>query len=67
MKIVITGGLGFIGSHLCDLLAKQNHQLFLISKSFSKKANISNPSKNVKIKKLDVTNHSKLGKFLEKI
>ena len=36
MKIVITGGLGFIGSHLCDLLAKQNHQIILISKSFSK-------------------------------
>ena len=67
MKIIITGGLGFIGSHLCNLLAKQNHQIILISKSFSKKANITNPSKNVKIEKLDVTNHSKLGKFLEKI
>ena len=67
MKIVITGGLGFIGSHLCDLLAKQNHQIILISKSFSKKANITNASKNVKIEKLDVTNYSKLGTFLEKI
>ena len=67
MKIVITGGLGFIGSHLCDLLAKQNHQIILISKSFSKKANITNTSKNVKIEKLDVTNYSKLGTFLEKI
>jgi len=52
MKIVITGGLGFIGSHLCDLLAKQNHQIILISKSFSKKANITNASKNVKIEKI---------------
>jgi len=67
MKIVITGGLGFIGSHLCDLLAKQNHQIILISKSFSKKTNITNTSKNVKIEKLDVTNHSKLGTFLEEI
>ena len=67
MKIVITGGLGFIGSHLCDSLAKQNHQIILISKSFSKKANITNTSKNVKIEKLDVTNYSKLGTFLEKI
>ena len=67
MKIIITGGLGFIGSHLCDLLAKQNHQIILISKSFSKKANITNTSKNVKIEKLDVTNYSKLGTFLEKI
>ena len=67
MKIVITGGLGFIGSHLCDSLAKQNHQIILISKSFSKKANITNASKNVKIEKLDVTNYSKLGTFLEEI
>ncbi len=66
MKIVITGGLGFIGSHLSDLLSKQNHQIILISKSFSKKANIPHKSKNVKIEKLDVTNFSKLGTFLEK-
>ena len=67
MKILITGGMGFIGSHLCDLLAKQNHQIILISKSFSKKANLTKTLKNVKIEKLDVTNHSKLGKFLEEL
>ena len=42
MKIVITGGLGFIGSHLSDLLSKQNHQIILVSKSLRKKANIPN-------------------------
>jgi len=67
MKILITGGMGFIGSHLCDLLSKQNHQIILISKSFSKKANLTKTLKNVKIEKLDVTNHSKLGKFLEEL
>ena len=66
MKIVITGGLGFIGSHLCDLLSKQKHQIVLITKSFSKTSNIPHKSKNVKIEKLDVTNFSKLGLFLEK-
>ena len=66
MKIVITGGLGFIGSHLSDLLSKQNNQIILVSKSLRKKANIHNKPKNVKIEKLDVTNFTKLGTFLEK-
>ena len=66
MKIIITGGLGFIGSHLSDLLSKQKHQIVLITKSFSKTSNIPHKSKNVKIEKLDVTNFSKLGLFLEK-
>ncbi|HEY6914496.1 MAG TPA: NAD-dependent epimerase/dehydratase family protein [Paludibacter sp.] len=30
MKILITGGAGFIGSHLCDTLWKQNHNIVVI-------------------------------------
>ena len=40
MKILITGGLGFIGSHLVDSLAKQNHEIMSNAKkrmSFSQK------------------------------
>ena len=66
MKIVITGGLGFIGSHLADFLVKQNHKIILVTKGMSKKTNISHISKKVNIEKLDVTNFSKLGKFIEK-
>ncbi|MDK1029615.1 MAG: NAD-dependent epimerase/dehydratase family protein, partial [Anaerolineae bacterium] len=29
-KFLITGGAGFIGSHVVDLLASQNHQLLVI-------------------------------------
>ena len=66
MKIVITGGLGFIGSHLADFLVKQNHKIILVTKGMSKKTNISHVSKKINIEKLDVTNFSKLGKFIEK-
>jgi len=66
MKIVITGGLGFIGSHLADFLVKQNHKIILVTKGMSKKTNISHISKKINIEKLDVTNFSKLGKFIEK-
>ena len=65
LKIIITGGLGFIGSHLADLLLKQNHKIILLTKGFSKKRNISHKSKKLQIQKLDITNFPKLGKFIE--
>jgi UDP-glucose 4-epimerase len=30
MKVLITGGAGFIGSHLCDALINQNHNLVVV-------------------------------------
>ena len=30
MKILVTGGAGFIGSHLCDHLVKDEHEVFVI-------------------------------------
>ena len=67
MKIIITGGLGFVGSHLADSLLKKNHKITLITRGLSKKSNILNISKKIKIEKLDITNFPKLGKLIEKI
>lgn len=39
MRGTVTGGLGFIGSHLCDLLAAQGHQLHVIDDARSAVAN----------------------------
>ena len=66
MKILITGGMGFVGSHLCDELLKENHKLVIITKSNTKRNNISHILKKVKIAKVDITNFSKLGKCIEK-
>ena len=39
MKIMITGGMGFIGSHLCDNLVT-DHEIVILTKSESKKINL---------------------------
>ena len=33
MKILVTGGLGYIGSHTCVELAKENHDLIIVDKA----------------------------------
>ena len=65
MKIMITGGLGFVGSHLADKLMR-NHDLVLLTKSRAKKNNVSHISKQIKIETVDVTNFNQLGKSIEK-
>ena len=60
MKILITGGLGFIGSHLSELLVEDKHTIILLTKNFSKKSNITKISNRVKIEKVDVTNYTKV-------
>ena len=66
MKIMITGGMGFIGSHLCQQLLMEKHDLIVLTKSFLKKHNIANISKKIKIEKIDVTNFKRLGKSIHK-
>ena len=66
MKIMITGGMGFIGSHLCEQLLIEKHDLVVLTKSFLKKHNISNISKKIKIEKIDVTDFKILGQCIHK-
>ncbi len=49
MRILVTGGAGFLGSHLCDRLLKEGHEVICIDNLFTgQKANIAhllaNPS-----------------------
>ena len=66
MKLLITGGLGFIGSHLVDLLVKKNHKIKILTKTLSKKKNIKKSAKKIQIEKIDLTNFQQLGKIIEK-
>ena len=65
MKIMITGGAGFIGSHLCDLLLKNRHQIIVLSRN-KKNENISHLKNKIKVENIDITNFPKLGKILQK-
>ena len=66
MKIMITGGMGFIGSHLCEQLLIEKYDLVVLTKSFLKKHNIANISKKIKIEKIDVTDFKRLGQSIQK-
>ena len=58
MKILISGGAGFIGSHLCDYLLKKGHQVICLDNLLTgKKENIIHllKNKNFKFIKQDIT------------
>ena len=66
MKLLITGGLGFVGSHLADSLSKQKYKIKILTKTLSKKDNIKNSYNNVQIEKTDLTNFKRLGLVIER-
>lgn len=65
MKILITGGTGFVGSHLTDALIKQNNEIMIISKSNSKQNNISSIQSQLDLSYCDVSDFKKFGKLID--
>ena len=65
MRLLLTGGLGFIGSHLVDSLSKKNYEIKILTKTLAKKGNITN-SHNVKIEKINLVNFKRVGQVIEK-
>jgi UDP-glucose 4-epimerase len=66
MKIMITGGVGFIGSHLCDEFLKNGHDVIVLTKSYSKVNNVSEIRGKIAIETVDVVDFTELGKSIEK-
>ncbi len=66
MKIIVTGGAGFIGSHLVDKLVKLKHQVVVIDNFVTGSIKNLNKSKSkILIKKADISKCSQ--KILDKI
>jgi UDP-glucose 4-epimerase len=66
MKIMITGGAGFIGSHLCDEFLKDNYEIIVLTRNESKLDNISHILDRITLEKVDVTDFTSLGNSIEK-
>uniref|UniRef100_UPI0025F9E3D1 NAD-dependent epimerase/dehydratase family protein n=1 Tax=uncultured Sphingomonas sp. TaxID=158754 RepID=UPI0025F9E3D1 len=54
-RYLVTGGAGFIGSHLCDRLAEQGHELVVLDDfSSGKRANLDGPAGAARLVRADV-------------
>lgn len=66
MKIIITGGAGFIGSHLCDEFVGKNDQVIVLTRASTALDRISHLLDKIILERVDVTNYDDLGKIIEK-
>ena len=67
MKILITGGAGFVGSHLCDSLISSGHKLVIFTRNIQTNQNIVHLLDKIDIENVDVTNYSVLKKKIIEI
>ena len=66
MKVLVTGADGFIGSHLCQFLLKENHEIIAISRNFKQLPTLISNSDKIDFNQVDVTDFSSLSKIIIK-
>ena len=65
-KIIVTGGLGFIGSNLVKLLSKKGYDVAIIDKlTYAGNLKNLNFNKKIKIFKVDINNRNKIRKIIK--
>jgi UDP-glucose 4-epimerase len=67
MKVVITGGAGFVGSHLCDSLISNGHKPIIFTRDIQKNQNVAHLLDKIDLVNVDVTNYSNLEKKIVEI
>ena len=60
IKVVVLGGAGFIGSHLCDLLLKKKYKVIVIDNlSTGRLSNLNHIKNKIKFIKADISKQGK--------
>ncbi|HWY36057.1 MAG TPA: SDR family NAD(P)-dependent oxidoreductase, partial [Nitrosopumilaceae archaeon] len=61
MNFIVTGGAGFIGSHIAEYLVEQNHSVTIIDNFHTAKLeNLSRFRNKIEILKMDILDYEKL-------
>ena len=68
MKFVVTGGAGFVGSHLVKLLVKNGHQITVIDNLHKgKKENLNGVMDKIEFLNIDIQNYESMEKNMQNI
>jgi len=66
-RVLVTGGAGFIGSHLVDLIARQGRQVWIIDNLSTGSPDNLRKAETIKFVKGDVTDQSSVGTVMANV